>query len=133
MGEPHENLSDANADVWIINDEKLVTVYWDENDKLQTASVSTVIPSYYTKPQDTQLEFRITKDVASADFSACSINPGWMGATGYYGKGYADGDTEFVSYLVSAYSKYGRKHYKYKHGYQYAKYEYSTPPENRTE
>ncbi len=31
------------------------------------------------------------------------------------------------------YSKYGRKHYKYKHGYQYAKYEYSTPPEKESE
>ncbi len=105
-GEPHDSLSKENADVWMINDEKLVTVYWDENDKLQTASVSTVIPSYYIKPQDTQLEFWITEDVASVDFSAYSINPGWMGATEYYGKGYVDGDTEYVSYLVSAYPDY---------------------------
>ncbi len=74
------------------------------------ARITVIGGDIYEKLTDTDLEFWIVEDVAGRDFSDHAINPGWFGATEYYGLGYAheesSDDAEYVSYLVTAYPDY---------------------------
>ncbi len=83
-----------------------VQIEYDGEKERLPARITVIGGDIYEKPTDTELEFWITEDAGEADFSAHAINPDWMGATEYYGLGYADGDDEYVSYLVSAYPDY---------------------------
>lgn len=80
----------------------------DNNGSSATTTENTVIPE---KPDNTSLEFWITQDVSSVDFSKHYEVIGWFGAREFYGKDYrpeeVDGsavEPEYcVKYLVTAY------------------------------
>lgn len=66
-------------------------------------------------PEDTTLEFWVTQDVASTDFSKYQEIYGWMGARQFYGSNYktttdTDGNNimpkHYVTYLITAYPDY---------------------------
>ncbi len=60
----------------------------------------------HTKPTETELAFWITEDVGQVDFSEYERRPVFMDGIEYFRKGYKEGDSEYVSYLVTPYPTY---------------------------
>ncbi len=81
------------------------SAYYAISDKMDE-KINDYLYPFYNKPQDTQLQYWITEDVSSADFSAYMANNAVPWATLYYSDGYSDENSEYVAYTVSAYPDY---------------------------
>jgi len=95
-----------NIEVLVIKDENIKIV-----DEWEKPPVSLFAP----REDDTELDFWITQNVKTVDFSEYDEIYGWMGAREFLGKGYQpviDGNgnqikpRHFVSYLITAYPDY---------------------------
>lgn len=110
------NTVDLFAHCYFEFDEEIETLVIKEQtiamvDEYEKAPVSVYAP----RPDDTSLEFWITDNVESVDFSQHNEIYGWMGAREFYGKGYSSVKDEdgndvkpeyYVSYLITAYPDY---------------------------
>ncbi len=68
--------------------------------------IEEILNPYYQKPVDSELLFWITQDVTGVDFSAYRNKAYLLGAVEYIPASYAEGSSEYVGYLVSAYPDY---------------------------